>query len=227
MLCMKIKRVNSEFSSQGKKFFFYYFTFVSIWGDRYTLNYYDHFMTHVNQIITLYTLNLYSVCVLNSVWLIGTTWTVARQAPLFMEFSRQEYWSGLSFPTAWDLPNPEFEPESPVLPALIGRVFTTEPPGKPCTVLYVNYLSITLEEMNKCQVYRANKKHLDRVYQEHLIIAGTTEEKERDGLKKNHNYVECHQFDALIVTEHLLYLRPCVSHREDPSNTHWTPPRTE
>ena len=65
--------------------------------------------------------------------------------------------------------------------------------------------------MNKCQVYRANKKHLDRVYQEHLIIAGTTEEKERDGLKKNHNYVECHQFDALIVTEHLLYLRPCVS----------------
>ena len=43
---------------------------------------------YVNQIITLYTLNLYSVCVLSSVWLIGTAWTVARQAPLFMEFSR-------------------------------------------------------------------------------------------------------------------------------------------
>ena len=109
-----------------------------------------------------------------------------------------------------------------------SRVFTTEPPGKPCTVLYVNYISINLEEMNKCQVYRANKKHLGRVYQEHLMIAGTTEEKERDGLKKNHNYVECHQFDALILTEHLLCLRPCMSHREDPSNTHWTtaaPPR--
>ena len=126
----------------------------------------------------------------------------------------------LSFPLPGDLPNPEFEPESPVLPALIGRVFTTEPPGKPCTVLYVNYISINLEEMNKCQVYKANKKHLRQVYQEHLINAGTTEIKERDGLKKPHNYVECHQFDALLLTQHLLYLRPFMSHREEPSNTH-------
>ena len=57
-------------------------------------------------------------------------WTVAHQAPLFMEFSRQEYWSGLPFPPPGDLPDPGIEPGSPVSPALAGRFFTTEPPGK-------------------------------------------------------------------------------------------------
>ena len=46
-----------------------------------------------------------------------------------MEFSRQEYWIGLPFPTLGDLPNPRIEPRSP---ALAGRFFTTEPPGNPC-----------------------------------------------------------------------------------------------
>ena len=44
-----------------------------------------------------------------------------------MEFSRQEYWSGLPFPTPGDLPNPEMEPVSP---ASAGQFFTTEPSGK-------------------------------------------------------------------------------------------------
>jgi len=48
-----------------------------------------------------------------------------------MEFSRQEYWSGLTFPPPEDLPNPGIKPASPVDPALAGRFFTTEPPGKP------------------------------------------------------------------------------------------------
>ena len=43
--------------------------------------------------------------------------TVARQAPLSMEFSRQEYWSGLPFPSPKDLPNPGLEPRSPALQA--------------------------------------------------------------------------------------------------------------
>ena len=54
--------------------------------------------------------------------------TVAGQAPLYMGFPRQEYWSGLPFPSAGDLPDPGIEPVSP---ALIGRFFTIEPPGKP------------------------------------------------------------------------------------------------
>ena len=44
-------------------------------------------------------------------------WTVARQAPLSMEFSRLEYWSGLPFPSPGDLPNPGIKPGSPVLQA--------------------------------------------------------------------------------------------------------------
>ena len=44
-------------------------------------------------------------------------WTVACQAPLSMGFSRQEYWSGLTFPSPGDLPNPEIEPGSPALQA--------------------------------------------------------------------------------------------------------------
>ena len=54
--------------------------------------------------------------------------TVAHQAPLSMGFSRQEYWSGLSFPPPGDLPDPGIEPVSS---ALAGGFFTTEPPGKP------------------------------------------------------------------------------------------------
>jgi len=48
-----------------------------------------------------------------------------------MGFSRQEYWSGLPFPTPGDLPDPGVEPESPVSPALASRFFTTEPLGSP------------------------------------------------------------------------------------------------
>ena len=51
-----------------------------------------------------------------------------QRAPLSMGFSRQEYWSGLPFPSTGDLPDPGTETTSP---ALAGRFFTTEPPGKP------------------------------------------------------------------------------------------------
>ena len=55
-------------------------------------------------------------------------WTVACQAPLSMEFSRQEYWSGKPFPLLGDLPNPGIKPESPALQA---DSLLSEPPGKP------------------------------------------------------------------------------------------------
>ena len=67
-------------------------------------------------------------CVCRRVHLVVIPWTVARQTPLSMEFSRQEYWSGLPFPSPGDLPDPGIEPTSP---ALAGRFFTTAPPGKP------------------------------------------------------------------------------------------------
>ena len=52
----------------------------------------------------------------------------AYQAPLSMGFSRQEYWSGLPFPSPGDLPNPGLKPGSPALQA---DALTSEPPGKP------------------------------------------------------------------------------------------------
>ena len=52
---------------------------------------------------------------LSCIWLFMTPWTVAHQAPLSTEFSRQGYWSGLPFPTQGDLPDPGIKPVSPVL----------------------------------------------------------------------------------------------------------------
>ena len=54
---------------------------------------------------------------LSRVQLFVNQWTVARQAPLSMRFSRQEYWSGLPFPPPGDLPEPDSEPVSPALQA--------------------------------------------------------------------------------------------------------------
>ena len=54
---------------------------------------------------------------LSHVQLFATLWTVAHQAPLSMGFSRQEYWSGLAFPSPGDLPDPGIEPRSPALQA--------------------------------------------------------------------------------------------------------------
>ena len=59
------------------------------------------------------------------------TFNSAHQAPLSMEFSRQEYWSGLPFPPPEDLPDPGIKPMSLTSPALAGGFFTTVPPGKP------------------------------------------------------------------------------------------------
>ena len=59
--------------------------------------------------------------------LFATPWTVAIQAPLYMEFSKQEYWSALPFPPPGHLPDLGIKPMSP---ALAGRFFTTESPRK-------------------------------------------------------------------------------------------------
>ena len=73
---------------------------------------------------------------LSRVPLFVTPWTVAYQAPLSMGFSRQEYWSGLPFPSPGDLPDPGIEPRSPAFQA---DALTTEPPGKP--QLHANHVS--------------------------------------------------------------------------------------
>ena len=66
--------------------------------------------------------HMYVLSCFSHVWLFGTLWTVAHQAPLSMAFLRQEYWSGLPCPLLGDLANPGMEPVSP---ALAGSFFTT------------------------------------------------------------------------------------------------------
>ena len=83
------------------------------------------------------------VCVksLSRVRLFATPWTVARQAPLSMGFSRQGYWSGLPFPSPGDLPNPGIEPGSP---ALQEDALLSEPSRKP----QVSFKTHSLENFN-------------------------------------------------------------------------------
>ena len=86
-------------------------------------------------------------CVLNlcHVQLLATPWTVARQAPLSMGFSRQESWSGLPFPSPGDLPDPGIKPRSPAFQA---AALTSEPPGKPQKV-YTAQRSRTVTTCNE------------------------------------------------------------------------------
>ena len=100
---------------------------------------------------------------LSHVWLFATPWTVARQVPLPMEFSRQEYWSGLPFPPT----DPWIKPTSLTL---ADRFFSTVPPGKSVpsfslvTVQFSNsVMSVSLQphRLQACQnslVYNLKKK---------------------------------------------------------------------
>ena len=79
------------------------------------------------------------VKLLSHVWLFASPWTVTYQAPLSMGFYRQEYWSGLPFPSPGDLSNPGIEPWSPALQA---NVLPSEPSGKFCIKLHKINFSI-------------------------------------------------------------------------------------
>ena len=81
----------------------------------------------------------------------ATPWTVAHQAPLSMGFSRQEYYSGLTFPSPGDLPDPGIKPEPPASTALAGRFFTSEPPRKINRIVGVSY------EYSQIRKFRASR----------------------------------------------------------------------
>ena len=87
--------------------------------------------------VCIYIYMIYEVS-LSHIHLFATLWTVARKAPLSMEFFRQEYWSVLLCPLSGDLPNPGIEPTSPTWQA--DFLPSEPPPGKPFerTVTYQN-----------------------------------------------------------------------------------------
>ena len=97
---------------------------------------------------------------LSRVRLFVTPWTVAYQASPSMGFSRQEYWSGLPFPSPGDLPDPGIEPGSPTLEA---DALTSEPPGKP--------ISLTEYISNKSQWKNGvDKENFTLInFQEHIL----------------------------------------------------------
>ena len=80
-------------------------------------------------------LSVYAICayLLNCAQLFVTPWTVAHQAPLSMEFSRQKYMSGLPFPSPRDFLDPRNKPKSPVSSALTDEFFITCHLLSPCT----------------------------------------------------------------------------------------------
>ena len=94
-------------------------------------------------------------CMLSCIQLFATLWTVAHQAPLSMEFFRQEYWSLLPFLTPGDLPNPGIKSTSP---ALVGSFFTIVPPGKPHSKNSKRYMhpNVHSSTIYSCQDMEAN-----------------------------------------------------------------------
>ena len=84
---------------------------------------------------------------LSHVRLFATPWTIAHQAPLSMGFSGQEYWSGLPFPSPGDLPDPGIEPGSPALQA---DALSSEPPGKPKSLLKEILYTLVSEVAQSC-----------------------------------------------------------------------------
>ena len=93
---------------------------------------------------------------LSHVRLFAAPWTIAYQAPPSMEFSRQEYWSGLPFPSPEDLPNPGMEPGSPAFQA---DTLLSEPPGKSLEV-YASFLFQSLTDNRDIKLRGNNKAEL-------------------------------------------------------------------
>ena len=98
---------------------------------------------------------------------LATSWTVACQAPLFMRFSRQEYWSGLPFPSSGDLPDPGMEPGFPALQAvscIADRFFidwtTRKAPGKKClrVKINLNWNVLLIQALNSSPIFHIAHK---------------------------------------------------------------------
>ena len=95
---------------------------------------------------------MYVYLVTQSVQLLETPWTGAQQAPLSMRFPSvsQEHWSGLLFPPPEDLANPGIQSMSSASPPLVGKFFTTEPPGKLRLNIYFNSVLVSTTLLVPC-----------------------------------------------------------------------------
>ena len=118
---------------------------------------------------------------LSHVQLFATSWTVAYEAPQSMGFSRQEYWSGLPFPSPEDLPNRGIEPRSPALQA---DALPPEPPEKPLAEIVTLWAS----NSTKCRVFRELKTyHIKSCTQKFIAALLTTGRKGREVIQMSTN----------------------------------------
>ena len=94
------------------------------------------------------------VCVqLSCVQLFTIPWTAAHQAPQAIEFSKQEYWNGLPFPTPGHLPNLGIKPVSPAPPSWAGVFFITAPLGKPHICMWKELINRDHEKHAEWKLY--------------------------------------------------------------------------
>ena len=112
---------------------------------------------------------------LSCVWLFCNPMDYTRQVLLSMEFSRQEYWSGLPFPSPGDLPDLGIEPVSP---ELAGRFFTAEPPGKSVIGKRMHVISPGLSPQKSRKVYNQEVNRGGRDEIKHTWIIQRKAEKE-------------------------------------------------
>ena len=98
---------------------------------------------------------------LSRVQLFATPWLCDYQAPPSMGFSRQEYWSGLPFPSSGDLPDPVIEPGSPEFQA---DALTSEPPGKPVRTKTVTCQVLCLFKKKKKLTCERNLENLKFIF---------------------------------------------------------------
>ena len=114
---------------------------------------------------------------------------IAQQAPLSMEFSRQE-WSGLPCPSPGDLPNPGIKPRSPESPALAGGFSTSEPPGKlPIVPSYSIQMWVLLWITSTISWRQVKEIIIDHVGKPHRISWKALRAKQVS-LRKKHSYLK-------------------------------------
>ena len=131
----------------------------------------------------LYTCVCVCVCVCVSyLCLFVTPWTVAHQAPLSMEFSRQEYWGGLPFPSPGHLPYPGIEPRSSELQA---DSLLSEPPGKPTHYIFVvkclKPFIFQVEKLRSEEERFAKSRGCPSVFQKILVLPDDSRIQQREG----------------------------------------------
>ena len=100
---------------------------------------------------------MHSVCLLSHVQLFATPWTVAHQAPLSIEFFRQEYWIGLPFPSPGDLPDPRIEPIASVAPAWHAGSLPLNHWGRFSYIYIYTYICVYIYPVNSVSLNNTNK----------------------------------------------------------------------